>query len=142
MRDIKLLIPESEFERLNVAYPATAKSWTVGARTIEIVEFYFRTSVDAACQILRGPSRGIDLQITHAGGVEQIEVKGTASSDLAWGQLKVSGQPSYENLLADTPLYRVVSVYERDPIIYVMTYSDDFDIVPEPRWRLKAKRPQ
>lgn len=134
---IQIQLPEAEFQRLNAVYPPTVKSANVGDRAIEIVQFHFRAE-DPQCQF-RKPTDGTDLEICTAGNSVRIEVKGTAASNLAWGKLKVSGGPSYQQLLNDVPLYRVVAVYDRTPRIYVLKHSQDFEMIPEPRWRMKAR---
>ncbi len=138
MRTIELDLPEAEFERLNALYPPTAKSSTVGERAVELVKFYFRT-LDCDCQF-HVPGGGVDLEVTGKELSERIEIKGTADADIAWMKLKVSGKPCYDRLLEDLPLYRVLAVYDRNPRICVLKYSEDFEIVSELRWALRPRR--
>jgi hypothetical protein len=139
MERIQLLLARADHEDLNARFPATSKSSNVGDRAIELAKIYFR-SLDSACTF-REQVNDCDLEITFSGGeTKHIEVKGTASLDLAWSKLKVSGTPSYLALIAGMPLFRVTRVYEQTPVIFVMAYPDDFQMEPEPRWRVKQVR--
>lgn len=138
MITIQINLPEAEFQRLNALYPPTVKSSNVGDRAIELVKFHFRT-LDPKCQF-REPNDGTDLEVLSGTSSERIEVKGTADSDIAWTKLKVSGNASYQQLLNDTPLYRVVSVYDRAPCIHILKHSEDFEMSAEARWAVKARR--
>lgn len=135
---IPIDLDEDEFRRLNALYPPSEKSSNVGKRSVELVQYYFR-KLDPSCQF-RVLKKGVDLEIVQGSKIQRIEIKGTARDHLAWNQLKVSGSPSYDELRKDTPLYRVVSVYDRTPTIYVLTYSEDFDMIPEARWSVKKKK--
>ena len=138
MYTIDLNLPETEFERLNALYPPTVKSFNVGERAIELVKFHFRAR-DSNCEF-RVPNDGTDLEVVSEAGSERIEVKGTADSGIAWSKLKVSGNLSHACLHADAPLYRVVGVYDRAPRIHVLKHSEDFEMIPEARWAVKARR--
>ena len=86
---------------------------------------------------------GADLRFSVDGTVQRIEVKGTASKDLAWSQLKVSSQKSHDALKNDDALmYRAVDVDSEHPRIYILTYGQDFTLEPEPRWAVKQVRPE
>lgn len=87
---------------------------------------------------------GVDLRITANGQtVKRIEVKGTASKELAWSQLKVSSQKSHDALESgDATIYRVVDVEGKKPRIFELAYGRDFTLVPEPRWAVKQTRPK
>jgi hypothetical protein len=139
MHEILVSLPEAEFIRLNSLYPPSTVSAATGNRAVAIVQFHFR-SRDPNCEFTPPTRKGIDLRVVHSNGTDEIEVKGTAEHHIAWGQLKVSGRPSYDNLTTGTPLYRVTRAYERDPLILVMTYPADFDIAEEVRWTLKRRR--
>lgn len=139
MVTIPINLPETEFQRLNALYPPTVNSANVGNRAIELVRFYFR-SLDSDCQF-RVPNDGTDLEIVRAGSSERIEVKGTADADIAWIKLKVSSLLSYQQLLDNVPIYRVVAVYDRAPRIHVLRHAQDFEMIAEPRWSVRARRP-
>jgi len=85
---------------------------------------------------------GADLRVSIDGRtVKRIEVKGTASKDLAWSQLKVSSQRSHDALESgEATMYRVVDVDSTQPRIYILTYGTDFTLEPEPRWAVKQVR--
>ena len=138
MISVPINLTEQEFQRLNALYPPTAKSSNVGGRSVELVQFYFRT-IDPQCQF-RVPNDGTDLVVTTGGATIQIEIKGTADTDIAWSKLKVSGNPSHQQLLNDVPLYRVVAVYDRAPTIHILKHSEDFEMNPEPRWSVKKRQ--
>ena len=73
--------------------------------------------------------------------MKRIEVKGTASKDIAWSQLKVSSQKSHDALESgEAAMYRVVDVEGTQPRIYMLTYGQDFTLEPEPRWAVKKTR--
>ena len=81
---------------------------------------------------------GVDLKVSIDGRTERIEVKGTASSTIAWQQLKVSSQKSHDALKnRDASIYRVVDVNSLHPRIYILEYGRDFTLEPEPRWAVK-----
>jgi hypothetical protein len=137
MERIPLNVTEEEFLRLNQLYPPTVKSSTVGERAIELVQLHFR-SKDPKCAFST-PTDGSDLEIKSNNTAQYIEVKGTADTEIAWAKLKVSGQPSYNLLSQGLPLYRVCGVYNRDPVIFILSHGKDFEMVPEPRWSVRAK---
>jgi hypothetical protein len=138
--EIKVALPDNVYQHLNNDYPLTKKSSTIGDRAVEIIKHYFSSQhQDCNFRVLRD---GADLEITLADGtvLEQIEIKGTADAKMSWSKLKVSGEQSYNKLVKDLPLYRVIDVYTQNPKIFVMRYSEDFDLVPEPRWQIRQKR--
>ena len=137
MEKIQLNVPENEFQGLNQLYPPSLKSFNIGERAIELVKFYFRGK-DPSCSFSI-PTDGSDLEMKCRNSTERIEVKGTADTEIAWTKLKVSGEPSHKLLLEGLALYRVCGVYNRDPVIFIMHYSSDFEMVPEPRWSVRAK---
>ena len=86
---------------------------------------------------------GADLKVSARGKSERIEVKGTESPTIAWQQLKVSSQKSYDALEnRDASMYRVVDVNGPRPRIYILTYGRDFTLEPEPRWTVKRVPPK
>lgn len=138
MQRIEVSIPEAEYVRLNQRFPPTEKSANVGRRAVELVKLHFK-ALDAR-STFREQVDGCDLEVTGSTGeVQRLEVKGTASTNLAWSRLKVSGTPSHAALLGGMPLYRVTSVYGSKPVIFVMRFPADFRLDPEPRWTVKPK---
>ena len=138
MEKIKIELAEEQYIRLNADYPRNGKSSIIGERSVEIVKWHFRSN-DKCCNFIP-MSGGCDLRIISRKNSKldlDIEIKGTANKDIAWSQLKVSGNPSYYSLTNNMPLHRVCDVYSQSPVIYVLRYSDDFEMIPEPRWSLK-----
>lgn len=86
---------------------------------------------------------GVDLRVEIDGRTERIEVKGTEKPTIAWQQLKVSSQKSYDALESrDALLYRVVDIHGPRPYIYVLTHGRDFTLEPEPRWAVRRVPPK
>lgn len=135
METIEIKLTEQEFSRLNSIYPATVKSSTVGKRAEELVKFYFR-SIDPKCKFTE-PNDGADLLVELKNESVKLEIKGTASDTVSWSKLKVSSLDSHKLIQDGLPVYRVISVYDRNPKILVLRYGEDFTMEPEPRWAVK-----
>lgn len=135
MQDFEIILDEKEFNRLNSLYPQTGKSSDVGKRAEELILYYFR-QLHPECQFSY-PKDGADLLVTWTGGSEKIEIKGTADSNIAWSKLKVSGKDSHDLLERGLPMYRVTSIYERNPRIFILIHGEDFLMEPEPRWLVR-----
>lgn len=87
------------------------------------------------------PPRGADLafQLRRGEAATVLEVKGTADSAVAYAKLKVSGRPSYDLLVTKkAKLIRVIGVFQLRPSIVELVPNTDFELVPEPRWRVKT----
>jgi hypothetical protein len=138
MEIIDIELPEEEFERLNSAYPFTMQSAKVGQRSVEIVKWHFKT-IDPNCNFDNGQT-DVDLRVTSKANIYDIEIKGTADEDIAWMKLKVSGKRSYQKLKNGMPIYRVCNVYSKKPRIFILNYNDDFEMIPEDRWSIRARR--
>ena len=110
-------------------------------KALYIVEKYIRNEYGEQVEI-EDDRNGADLRVSIEGqAVKRIEVKGTASKDLAWSQLKVSSQKSHDALESgEATMFRVVEVDSTRPRIYVLTYGRDFTLEPEPRWAVKQVR--
>ena len=135
MQEIQLSISAAEFKRLNNLYPNTGKSSNVGKRAEELVKYHFR-ALYPSCEFTE-QNDGSDLLIKWPDGEEKIEIKGTADKSIAYNKLKVSSEDSYKLLSNGLPMYRVVSVYDRKPKIFVLKYSEDFVMESEARWKVK-----
>lgn len=138
MEHYKIELTNEEYERLNSAYPKSNGSGLIGSRAEEIVRIYFRRT-DHQCTFAKAPS-GADLQVVPSDGSpsQPIEIKGTASPEMAWQQLKVSSTSSWELLSKQTiPVYRVCDVFSKAPSIYILLHGRDFVLEPEPRWTFK-----
>lgn len=138
MQHFQVQLTNEEFTYLNSTYPESAGSGLIGKRATEIVKIYLRRS-DPQCTILDG-SAGADLYVRVSDGSspQPIEIKGTASADIAWQQLKVSSTRSWELLTNESvPVYRVTAVFTKAPSIYILLHGRDFVLEPEPRWAFK-----
>ncbi len=135
METINFNLSNKQFNHLNKKYRKGHKSSAIGKRAVEIVKFYFLDKYPDCG--FRVPNDGCDLEVLPNN--IKLEVKGTSSDDIAWSQLKVSGNPSYNQLLNDLPLYRVSNVYEKVVTINIMKHSDDFIMEQKPRWAIKKK---
>lgn len=135
MQQFAIQLSDAEIARLNSLFPPGSKSANIGARAIEILKIYFLRKDPKTT--FRREVADADLEITDSTGVAlRIEVKGTADNGIAWTKLKVSGKPSYNALRSGMPVYRVCGVEGEVIQVFVMTYPEDFDLTPEPRWRL------
>lgn len=112
-------------------------------KALYIVEKYLRDEYGEQVEIEEDRD-GADLRVSVGGKtVKRIEVKGTASKEIAWSQLKVSSQRSHDSLESgDASMYRVVDVEGTQPRIYVLTHGRDFTLEPEPRWAVRQIRPK
>ena len=131
-------ISEADFQRLNEAYPRSMASGSIARRTEQIVKLHFE-SLYPGCRF-ETPPPGTDLSVKLLGAEHliSIEIKGTASADIAWQQLKVSSAHSWKSLTENgTPVYRVTNVFGRVPKIFVLIHGRDFSLIPEPRWAFK-----
>lgn len=139
---ISVPLSEVEFQRLNDKYPEGNGSGLIGQRAEEIVAMHL-AKVRPGCKI-EFPRSGADILVTEAGGnAERIEVKGTRSPDISWGQLKVSSAASFKALSeGSVSVYRVCSVFDRTPSIFVLRCGEHFRLEPEPRWAMKPVRRQ
>lgn len=130
-----LTLGEEEFKTLNEKYPHGARG-SIRDRALRIVEIFIRrkpTNVDIA----KAPkSTGGDLRLTLNGKYEDIEVKGTEDKDIAWNKLKVSGNSSHKALTKGMALYRVSSVFSKNPSIWIIYFKRDFFMTRESRWRI------
>ncbi len=138
MEHYRVELTDEEYERLNSEYPESNGSGLIGKRAEEIVRIHFRRT-HPRCTYANAPS-GADLQVIVSDDSLSlsIEIKGTASSGIAWQQLKVSSTHSWELLSKQAiPVYRVCAVFSKAPSIYVLQHGRDFLLVPEPRWTFK-----
>ena len=138
MKREKFELSDLEFTQLNTEYARGKGSALIGYRSEAIVRLYFRRKYPD-CEF-RQPTNGADLEVVSSPNRRGffLEVKGTEDSSIAWGKLKVSGVPSHQMLVEEKiPLYRVTNVFEKKPVIYMLKYGEDFDLVQEPRWRIR-----
>ena len=134
-RDVAETITLDDLELQEIAELSTEH------KALYIVEKYIRDKYGNDVEIEEDHD-GADLRLSVHGQDEQrIEVKGTASRDLAWSQLKVSSQNSHDALESgEATMYRVVNVDGPQPSIYILKYDQDFTLEPEPRWAVRQIR--
>ncbi len=131
MQKIRLSLKDHEFEMVKDMKTADA--------AVEICKIYLRQQHQNV--IFPSSRSGADLFVRFPDGTGfDIEVKGTARPDIAWQQLKVSGKPSHDMLKNGLPLYRVSNIGSQDVTIFVLRYGEDFEMTPEPRWRVHRPR--
>ena len=134
---ININLTDTEFAELNGSHPKSTKNADIGARALEVVRVYGKKSQWKEIQSRRC---GVDLAfVDSTGQTIEMEVKGTAASEIQWAKLRVSGEPCYTNLVRGMPLYRVSSVYDKNPMIHILQYGEDFTMDTEPRWRIKRR---
>ena len=138
MQTIHITLTDAEFNALNASHPVSKKNADIGARAVEVVRLHAKKSQWTENQTKRP---GVDLAFTDSQRQTiEMEVKGTAESGIQWGKLGVSGKPCFDNLTKGMPLYRVSSVYDKNPTLYVLKCGVDFTMDPEPRWKIKQKK--
>jgi len=140
VESVTIELSDCEWEQLNEEFPEGRSSGVIGKRAERIVEMYLRRQYPG-CEIARR-AVGADLSVRMPSGEEfLVEVKGAASSQIEWGQLKVSSQSSYNSLsMEGTPIYRVCSVFDANPRLHVLRFGEDFQMVAEPRWAVKPAK--
>jgi len=137
MKTIDISLTDNQFSILNEQYPITAKtSSSIGKRAEEIVKYYFG-SVHPSCQFTK-PKGGADLLVEWDAESIKIEIKGTDDNSVSFGKLKVSSLASHDLLKDGLPLYRVISIFNKNPKILILKYGVDFVMKPEPRWSVHA----
>ena len=90
--------------------------------------------------VIKEDHDGADLRVSvGAKDTEAIEVNGTATDAIAWAKLKVSSRQSYRALKTRTArMYRVVNVESSRPRIFILEFGTHYDLIPEPRWAVRA----
>lgn len=142
METHRVELTADEHRRLNAQFPESAGSGLIGRRAEQLVRILLQR-LHPECEF-RPPDSGADVKVVPSPGKPAllIEIKGTASSGLAWQQLKVSSQHSHRLLSeAGVPVYRVSEVFSQVPVIYVLKHGTDFVLEPEARWTFKPMTP-
>jgi hypothetical protein len=137
MEKIVFELLDHEHEKLNTDYPPEKGSALIGNRAEAIVKLYFFRK-DVNCRFVI-PEKGADLKVEYSNDEPSVtlEVKGTEDTDIAFQKLRVSSEDSMRVLSEKRiPLYRVTDVFGRKPVIHILFYGADFDLTPEPRWRV------
>ena|SRR5437867_1428479 len=140
MDSFRVKLSPAEFAELNNRFPPSRGSGDIGKRAVEIVKSHFRGR-HPGCRFVDPPRRADLALVPDAAGPKLFEVKGTADSDIAWQQLKVSSQPSHDLLTGGSAsVLRVTDVYGEEPVVYELRCGRDFRLEPEARWAFKPIR--
>lgn len=131
-------IPEEDFAILSQTYPNLGKNSHVGHFAVEAVKCYFLSLFPGAVFVTN--KKGIDLEVNLNGKTTSYEIKGTASSDLAWGKLKVSGLASYNAIINGMEIIRVSNVGSQIVVLHFLKNDLHFTVHPEARWTIKRKK--
>ena len=124
---------------LDSMFGRSKSSFKIGKRAIEIVKIHFRKEHPGCTFEVEKDDADLVVHFASPKKKLLIEIKGTASLGVAFGQLKVSGDPSYKMLVKKKiPVYRVSDVLGKDPVIRVLKYGVDFGLKREPRWRFET----
>lgn len=132
-------IPLSDeiFNDLNSRFPSPTSSAIVGKRAHELAIIFARHEYPN-CSFPNGNiPAGADLVVQPQPPVNLVvfDIKGTASEEIAWSQLKVSSQASYNAISTGSCLLlRITSVFGRNPMAHIMKYAEDFFLAREDRW--------
>lgn len=119
-------------------YPNTGKNSDVGKLAVEIAKLYFLSINDSTTFITN--RNGIDLSISKNGIVENFEIKGTSDNNISWNKLKVSSQNCHDYLVNGMRLIRITNIGSTEITLYFLTYFEDFELVPEPRWSIIRRK--
>ena len=115
---------------------------TIDDKAMFIVEKYLDDKYQGKARVMEDKD-GADLRCSIDGKTERIKVKGTPLSTIAWQELEVSSQKSYESLESGGVLmYRVVDVNGPRPKIYILAHGKDFTMEPEARWAVRRIAPK
>lgn len=131
-------ITQDQLKDLLTLYPNTGKNSDVGKLAVELAKLYF-LSINGSTTFVANKNR-IDLSASINGVVENFEIKGTVANSIAWNKLKVSSQNCHELLINGMTLIRITNIGSTEMIFYFLTYSEDFELVPEPRWSVIRRK--
>lgn len=131
-------ITQDQLDGLLTLYPNTGKNSDVGKLAIEIAKLYFLSINDMTSFITN--RNGIDLSISINGVVENYEIKGTTDNNISWNKLKVSSQNCHDHLVNGMTLIRITNIGSTEMTFYFLTHSEDFELVPEPRWSVIRRK--
>ena len=119
-------------------YPNTGKNSDVGKLAIEIAKLYFLSINDTTTFI---PNKnGIDLSTLVNGISENYEIKGTTDNNISWNKLKVSSQNCHDLLINGMTLTRITNIGLTEMTFYFLKNTEDFELVPEPRWSVIRRK--
>jgi hypothetical protein len=131
MEEVVLRLTNQEFVRIRTMSTAQA--------AVEVSKIQLSRTHPGA--VFVSPTKGADLRVRLSSGVElDVEVKGTESAGIAWGQFKVSSQHSHDVLKTGIPVYRVTEIGSQVAKIFIMRHGVDFEMTHEPRWSVGPPR--
>lgn len=131
-------ITEDQLKSLLILYPNIGKNSDIGKLAVELAKLYF-LSINSSTTFITNKNR-IDLSTSINDVVENYEIKGTSGNSIAWNKLKVSSQNCYELLIKGMTLIRITNIGSTKMTFYFLTYSEDFELVPEPRWSVIRRK--
>ena len=132
------LITQDQLIGLLTLYPNTGKNSDVGKLAVEIAKLYFLSTDETAIFITN--KNGVDLSTAINGVIENYEIKGTADKNISWNKLKVSSQNCHDHLVNGMTLIRITNIGSTEMTFYFLKHSEDFELVPEPRWSVIRKK--
>lgn len=141
MNTFRVTLTANELAELNHRFPSSRGSGDIGKRAVEIVKYHFKKQ-NPGCRFVDPPNGGDLAVLMVAATVPNVfEIKGTAEHDIAWQQLKVSSQSSYDLLKSGSvAVLRVTDVFGQEPVVHELHYGKDFRLEPEARWTFKRIR--
>ena len=127
-------LSQDEFRYLN------RLRFDVRGRAIEIVKLHFRR-LHREVQFNKSDDPGVDLFVTVSGRPAfPVQVKGTNCKHIGWDEIRVSSELAFLRLAREkVPIFRIVEVYTPHPRIFRLVCGRDFDLVPDPRWRIRPR---
>jgi len=135
MNPIPFEVPEYEFHLLQDKYPYVGKNGDIGKLAVEIAILYFK-SLHPSVLFHKG-KKGVDLIVEVENIQVNFEIKGTESEDVAFNKLRVSSKDSHAALVAGMKLLRISNVRNRIVNLYFLEHGVHYELVEEPRWRIK-----
>tara|TARA_B100000508_G_scaffold91658_2_gene71436 strand:+ start:827 stop:1243 length:417 start_codon:yes stop_codon:yes gene_type:complete len=127
-------ISDSELKLNKKLYPNLGKNSHVGNQGVAIAISYLKEKGATDIQI---PKSGPDIEAVLEGKKIQYEIKATVDDKIAYSKLKVSSNQCYELLKSGMELMRICKVGQSKVSIYFLKFGEDFELVHEPRFRVK-----
>lgn len=90
-----------------------------------------------ATEITIEPGGGVDIAAKIKGKNIKYEVKATTDDNVAFHKLKVSSNICKELLEEGIEIMRICKIGQSTVDIYFLKYGEHFDLVPEPRYRVR-----
>lgn len=135
MTPISFEISEIDFLMLQEKYHRIGKNNMIGELAVEIAKIYLK-SIYPNAMIYKG-KKGVDFVVDDEDNQINYEIKGTESEGIAFDKLRVSSTDSHTALVGGMKLLRVSNVRKRIVNLYFLEHGVHFELVEEPRWRVK-----